>query len=75
VGDWLVEPALCRITRGGRTTHLRPKLIDLLVFLASAPGRVIGKDGKIANAMRVLLRAAVDRDRDRDGDSVTLKIL
>jgi TolB-like protein len=44
VGDWLVEPALCRITRGGRTTHLRPKLIDLLVFLASAPGRVIGKD-------------------------------
>lgn len=44
VGDWLVEPALCRVSRSGHASHVRPKLIDLLVFLASNPNRVIGKD-------------------------------
>lgn len=43
LGDWLVEPELCRISRGGREIHLRPKLMDLLVFLASNPGRVVSK--------------------------------
>lgn len=28
-------------------------------------GRVIGKDGRVANAMRSLLRAVADKDRSR----------
>jgi len=28
-------------------------------------GRVIGKDGRVANAMRALLRAVADKDRNR----------
>jgi TolB-like protein/Tfp pilus assembly protein PilF len=44
VADWLVEPRGCRISRRGRTAHVRPRLIDLLHFLASNPGRVVGKD-------------------------------
>ena len=44
VGNWLVEPSLCRVSRAGRTVHLRPKLIDLLEFLASNQGRMVGKD-------------------------------
>jgi DNA-binding winged helix-turn-helix (wHTH) protein len=41
--DWLVQPALSRMSRQGRTVHLRPKLMDLLVFLASLDGRVAGR--------------------------------
>jgi TolB-like protein/Tfp pilus assembly protein PilF len=44
VGDWLVDRALCRLSRGGQAIHVRPKLVDLLVYLASHAGRVIGKD-------------------------------
>lgn len=44
VGDWVVEPALCRVSRAGQVSHVRPKLVDLLAFLASNPGRVISKD-------------------------------
>jgi TolB-like protein/Tfp pilus assembly protein PilF len=44
IGDWLVDPELCRISRGGCAIHLRPKLMDLLVFLASNQGRVVSKD-------------------------------
>jgi len=44
VADWLVQPRLCRISRAGRTAHVRPKLVDLLHFLASNQGRVVGKD-------------------------------
>lgn len=43
IADWLVEPSLCRLSRGGQTLHLRPKLMDLLVFLASSQGRVVPK--------------------------------
>ena len=42
--------------------------------LAVAPdetGRVIGKDGKIANALRILMRAAAART----GEQATLKIM
>ena len=44
VGDWLLEPSLCRLSRAGRIVHLRPKLVDLLEFLASNQGRVVSKD-------------------------------
>ncbi len=44
VADWLVEPRLCRVSRAGATVHVRPKLVDLLHFLASNQGRVVGKE-------------------------------
>jgi TolB-like protein/tetratricopeptide (TPR) repeat protein len=44
LGDWLVEPALDRIARAGVVRHLRPRLMDLLVFLSQHPGVVVTKD-------------------------------
>ncbi|MGQ9814844.1 MAG: KH domain-containing protein [Candidatus Roseilinea sp.] len=42
-----------------------------LVVAPDETGRVIGKDGKIANALRVLIRAAAART----GEHATLKIM
>lgn len=44
VGDWLVEPSLNRVTRSDEVHHLRPRLMDLLVYLAQRPGQVVAKD-------------------------------
>jgi DNA-binding winged helix-turn-helix (wHTH) protein len=41
VGDWLVEPDLDRVTREGVAIHLRPKLMDVLVYLAQNAGRTV----------------------------------
>jgi DNA-binding winged helix-turn-helix (wHTH) protein len=41
VGDWLVEPDLDRVTRDGVAVHLRPKLMDVLVYLAQNAGRTV----------------------------------
>jgi DNA-binding winged helix-turn-helix (wHTH) protein len=39
--NWLVEPELDRISRGGEPVHLQPLEMDLLVLLAARAGRVI----------------------------------
>ena len=44
VGEWRVRPAECRLLRNGQTVAVRPKVMDLLVYLAQAPGQVISKD-------------------------------
>ena len=44
IGDWLVEPELDRISRGTECKNLRPKVMELLVYLASKDGQVIGGD-------------------------------
>jgi len=44
IGDWLVQPALCRLTSNGRTVHVRPKVMDLLAYLARHQGEVVAKD-------------------------------
>ena len=44
IGDWLVQPALCRMTSHGRTVQVRPKVMDLLAYLARRPGEVVPKD-------------------------------
>jgi DNA-binding winged helix-turn-helix (wHTH) protein len=43
LGDWLVQPRLDRMACGGAEIHLRPKLMDLLVFLAQHAGEVVSK--------------------------------
>jgi Tol biopolymer transport system component/DNA-binding winged helix-turn-helix (wHTH) protein len=44
LGDWLVQPSLGRLSLDGRTVQVRPKVMDLLVYLASSPGSVISKE-------------------------------
>jgi transcriptional activator of cad operon len=40
IGDWQVDPQTNRITKDGQPFSLEPKVMDLLVLLASNPGRV-----------------------------------
>jgi DNA-binding winged helix-turn-helix (wHTH) protein len=49
VGEWLVEPDLCRLSRDGTCAHLRPQLMDLLVYLARNAGRTVPQDELLAN--------------------------
>jgi DNA-binding winged helix-turn-helix (wHTH) protein len=44
LGTWLVQPSLNRLVRGDTELHVRPKLMDLLVFLAQHSGEVISKE-------------------------------
>ncbi len=44
VGDWQVEPELNRIVQADRIVQIEPKVMDVLVFLASYPGEVCPKD-------------------------------
>jgi serine/threonine-protein kinase len=48
LGDWLVEPALDRLTRNGTVVHLRPQAMDVLAFLASRAGAVVSHDETMA---------------------------
>ena len=43
LADWRVRPSLNRLSRGGRTAQLEPKLMDVLVYLAENAGRVVSK--------------------------------
>ena len=44
VGSWLVEPELNSISNESATAHLRPRVMDLLVFLAKQEGQVASID-------------------------------
>lgn len=44
VGDWLVEPDRDRISCGSKHRSLRPKVMDLLVYLAHKHGQVVSGD-------------------------------
>lgn len=44
VGDWLVQPALCRLSRDAQTVQVRAKVMDLLGYLASRGGEVVSKE-------------------------------
>ncbi len=48
LGDWSVAPALNRLSRGGRVVHLRPRVMDVLVYLARRPGEVVAQDEIVA---------------------------
>lgn len=40
VGDWLVQPRLCRMARNGSVVHVRPQIVELLCCLAERRGEV-----------------------------------
>ena len=44
LGDWLVQPSLNRLVRGDTFIHFRPKVMDVLVCLASRAGEVVAKE-------------------------------
>jgi len=44
LNDWLVQPAQCRLSREGRTLQVRPKVMDLLTYLAAHAGEVVSKE-------------------------------
>ena len=48
VGDWLVEPKACQMSRGGTSVKLRAQLIDVLVCLARRAGEIVLKDEMLA---------------------------
>ncbi len=49
LGDWRVEPRRNRIVHAtGRTRSLDPRLIDVLIALASQPGAVLTRDELMA---------------------------
>jgi TolB-like protein/DNA-binding winged helix-turn-helix (wHTH) protein/Tfp pilus assembly protein PilF len=41
IGAWRVDPALCEISKDGNTLKLEPREMQLLVYLAARPGRVV----------------------------------
>lgn len=44
VGMWVVLPGQMTVSRGSETVHLEPKVMDVLVKLASRPGEVVTRD-------------------------------
>jgi TolB-like protein/DNA-binding winged helix-turn-helix (wHTH) protein/tetratricopeptide (TPR) repeat protein len=44
VGAWLVRPTLNTVSRNGTSIHLEPKVMEVLVTLASQPGEAVPKD-------------------------------
>jgi DNA-binding winged helix-turn-helix (wHTH) protein/tetratricopeptide (TPR) repeat protein len=76
LGDWCVQPTLCRVSQNGRTVQVRPKVMDLLVFLARAQGAVISKETLLNEVWRTeavsesALTRTVTELRQALGDSV-----
>ncbi|MGH9498277.1 MAG: winged helix-turn-helix domain-containing protein [Terriglobales bacterium] len=44
VGSWLVEPGLNTVSFNGTSTRLEPKVMEVLLCLASQPGEPVSKD-------------------------------
>jgi len=44
VGDWRVEPATDRLIQGDQEVKLEPRVMDLLLCLASQPGEVLTRE-------------------------------
>lgn len=44
LGPWLVEPPLNRLRKNGTAVQLEPKIMQVLLRLAEAPGEVLSKD-------------------------------
>ncbi len=49
VGKWLVKPDRNTVVRGSVERRLEPRVMDLLVYFAANPGRVLGRDQIISN--------------------------
>src|SRR5262245_42253424 len=48
VGEWMVEPALNRMSGAGRSAKLEPKAMALLCYLADRPGQVVSREALLS---------------------------
>jgi len=48
IGHWLIEPELNSISGSGRSVHLEPKVMEVLLCLAERPGKVVSKQDLIS---------------------------
>ncbi len=78
LGDWRIDPRLNRISRPNATHQLEPKLMDLLVVLASQPGEVFTREELLDRVWpdvvvgeEVLTRGISELRRLMDDDSRT----
>jgi DNA-binding winged helix-turn-helix (wHTH) protein len=44
INDWLVQPQINTVEKGGKRWHLEPKVMQVLVHLALHPGEVLSKE-------------------------------
>lgn len=44
IGEWLVQPRINSLELDGRTVHLEPKVMQVLLALAKEPGEVVGRE-------------------------------
>ena len=44
IADWRVEPRLNRLCRGGTSVRVEPKVMEVLLCLAEAPGEVVTRE-------------------------------
>lgn len=49
IGQWLIEPQLNSISGSGRSVHLEPKVMEVLLCLADRPGKVVSKQDLISS--------------------------
>ena len=77
IGDWDIVPELNELRRGDEKIRVEPKAMDLLVFLAARPGKVVGRaellacvwpgvvvgDEALTQAVTKLRRALADQAR------------
>jgi len=52
VGTWVVRPSLNTVSQNGASTRLEPKVMEVLVCLASQPGEVISKETLVKTVWR-----------------------
>ncbi|HEU5341787.1 transcriptional regulator [Edaphobacter sp.] len=44
INDWLIQPQINTVEKNGRTWHLEPKVMQVLVHLSSHPNQVLSKE-------------------------------
>src|SRR5215468_3699461 len=82
VAGALVEPLLNRVTRNGKVERLEPKIMDVLLALASRPGEVVSKDELLSAVWNgtyvtedVLTRAIGELRKLFDDDATTPHVI
>lgn len=47
VGSWLAQPSQSAISQNGKTLHVEPKVMEVLICLAAFPGETVSKEALI----------------------------
>jgi|GEM_PF-3628546 len=44
IGDWQIDPASGHIIQSGQAVKLEPLVMDVLIYLAARPGKVVSRE-------------------------------